>query len=361
MVSDVAERRTEQVKASKATIDETRPHHPDRAPTSWRRSRNASPPPSPSATTRRPRSTPSAPRPRGARKSLADWRLAADVAGSDLPLVALDAYVKAAGGWASSGRSAACAGRGSPASARSRAVTAPTAAPASPRPVTPASRSSASRSTAATARPASATPTAASSTAIRPSDRAVGPDAVHPGVVANPRPRRQRRRSGQPLEHLRRRARRGRAAVPGRGLRPRHRCRAAAGGARLQRLGRYADLVVRTARNYQAAESQLIPPPPPRRPRPAPAVVPGAPWPGGTGRHGRCHSSVDRVELTLSRGSWCRRRASSTRPRRCARAGRAPRAARARRASAARGGPTPWRSRCARRGHRWATRRAGGG
>jgi membrane-bound lytic murein transglycosylase B len=33
----------------------------------------------------------------GARSSLADWRLAADVAGSDLPLVALDAYVKAAG------------------------------------------------------------------------------------------------------------------------------------------------------------------------------------------------------------------------------------------------------------------------
>ncbi len=32
----------------------------------------------------------------GARRTLADWRLAADVAGSDLPLVALDAYVKAA-------------------------------------------------------------------------------------------------------------------------------------------------------------------------------------------------------------------------------------------------------------------------
>ena len=31
----------------------------------------------------------------GARRSLADWRLAADIAGSDLPLVALDAYVKA--------------------------------------------------------------------------------------------------------------------------------------------------------------------------------------------------------------------------------------------------------------------------
>ncbi len=32
----------------------------------------------------------------GARRTLADWRLAADIAGSDLPLVALDAYVKAA-------------------------------------------------------------------------------------------------------------------------------------------------------------------------------------------------------------------------------------------------------------------------
>lgn len=32
----------------------------------------------------------------GARRTMADWRLTADVAGSDLPLVALDAYVKAA-------------------------------------------------------------------------------------------------------------------------------------------------------------------------------------------------------------------------------------------------------------------------
>ena len=57
----------------------------------------------------------------------------------------------------------------------------------------------------------------------------------------------------------------------------------------------------------------------------------------------------------------CRRRASSTRPPRCATGGRDHPAARARRASDDRGGPMPWRNRCARRGLRWATRRAGAG
>ena len=58
---------------------------------------------------------------------------------------------------------------------------------------------------------------------------------------------------------------------------------------------------------------------------------------------------------------WCPPRASSTRRRRCGPGGRDRRAPRAHPGWGAPGGPTPWRSRCARRGRRWATRRAGAG
>jgi membrane-bound lytic murein transglycosylase B len=96
MVSDVAERRTEQVQASKATIDATDHtirNDTDELATVEERLATAVAVRDDTASEVGTLRTSTA----GARRSLADWRLAADVAGSDLPLVALDAYVKAAG------------------------------------------------------------------------------------------------------------------------------------------------------------------------------------------------------------------------------------------------------------------------
>jgi membrane-bound lytic murein transglycosylase B len=96
MIDNVTERRAEQVRESKATIRETdgivERDSGDLASVEDRLAE---------AVTIRDGSTSEVDGLRrstaGARKSLADWRLAADIAGSDLPLVALDAYVKAAG------------------------------------------------------------------------------------------------------------------------------------------------------------------------------------------------------------------------------------------------------------------------
>jgi membrane-bound lytic murein transglycosylase B len=95
MIDDVTERRTQQVREASATVDETdgtiardtdalvgveeRLNEATRA----RDEVDAEAQGLRASTT-------------GARGSLADWRLAADIVGSDLPLVALDAYVKAA-------------------------------------------------------------------------------------------------------------------------------------------------------------------------------------------------------------------------------------------------------------------------
>ncbi len=95
LVNDVAERRTEQVKAAKAIIDDTDgviERDSEALATTEQRLTEA--------TALRDDTTGEVDRLRDstarAKKSLADWRLAADVSGSDLPLVALDAYVKAA-------------------------------------------------------------------------------------------------------------------------------------------------------------------------------------------------------------------------------------------------------------------------
>ncbi len=94
-VDDIAERRAEQVRAARATIDDTDATIArDTASRATVQERLAV------ATSLRDELAQKVAAVRGAaanaRRSLADWRLAADVAGTDLPLVALDAYVKAA-------------------------------------------------------------------------------------------------------------------------------------------------------------------------------------------------------------------------------------------------------------------------
>jgi membrane-bound lytic murein transglycosylase B len=95
MVNDVAERRTDQARASKRVIEETdgiiEESTSDLATVQERldaaiRLRDET---ADEVESRREATD-------GARRTTADWRLAADVSGSDLPLVALDAYVKAA-------------------------------------------------------------------------------------------------------------------------------------------------------------------------------------------------------------------------------------------------------------------------
>jgi membrane-bound lytic murein transglycosylase B len=95
MIDDVAERRTQQVREAQATIDETDGTIArDTDALTGVEERLAE------ATSVRDQVDAEAQGLRastaGARRNLADWRLSADIAGSDLPLVALDAYVKAA-------------------------------------------------------------------------------------------------------------------------------------------------------------------------------------------------------------------------------------------------------------------------
>lgn len=96
MVSDVTERRSEQVRQAKSVIRDT-----DRTIESDSEARTRVEERLAEATTVRDETSAEVDGLRAstasARRTTADWRLAADLVGSDLPLVALDAYVKAAG------------------------------------------------------------------------------------------------------------------------------------------------------------------------------------------------------------------------------------------------------------------------
>ena len=264
MIDDVTERRSQQVREAEAIIDDT--------DGIIARDTDALDDVEGSASPRRPgprrrhqaRSTACGPRPTGARRTLADWRLAADIAGSDLPLVALDAYVKAVGphGLRTARVRHPLVGPRR-ASARSRAATAPTAVPASAPTAPPASPSSASPSTASNGTAVVGDTDGGELDGDPNSDRAVGPMQFIPGSW------RSLGRDGNGD---------GRAdpsniydaALAAAGLL----CRAAGSGldtdAGLYRgaLGynnsaSYASLVVRTAKAYAAREAELIPPPPP--------------------------------------------------------------------------------------------------
>jgi len=95
MIDDVTERRSQQVRDAEATIDDT-----DGTIARDTDALNGVEDRLTEATTVRDQASTEVDGLRtstaGARRSLADWRLSADIAGSDLPLVALDAYVKAA-------------------------------------------------------------------------------------------------------------------------------------------------------------------------------------------------------------------------------------------------------------------------
>ena len=264
MIDDVTERRSQQVREAEAIIDDTDGTIArDTDALDDVEGRLAE------ATTVRDDATSGGrracgPRPHGARRTLADWRLAADVAGSDLPLVALDAYVKAVG---PHGLRAARVrhplvgprrhrqGRERPRHLRRR--------PPRRRRRPPASPSSASPSTASNGTAVVGDTDGGELDGDPNSDRAVGPMQFIPGSW------RSLGRDGNGD---------GRAdpsniydaALAAAGLL----CRAAGSGldtdAGLYRgaLGynnsaSYASLVVRTAKAYAAREAELIPPPPP--------------------------------------------------------------------------------------------------
>lgn len=207
----------------------------------------------------------------GARRSVADWRITADVSGSDLPLIALDAYVKAARRMAFERpecgiRWSGLAGIGKVESGHGTyAGTRLTASGVTSQPIIgiPLDGSNGTASIGDT--------DGGSLDGDVATDRAVGPMQFIPGSW------RSLGRDGNGD---------GRAdpsniydaALSAAGLL----CRAGGsgldtdGGLRQAALGynnsgRYADLVVSTANRYQASESQIIPPPPTTTTAPAPA------------------------------------------------------------------------------------------